>query len=88
MTTATLCMTAARKEFNGGSTHLVYEDEAIAEAFAKVYNTEDRIAQFKVSFQEPRAVTVRDRDGQVDVEASEAMTEKVYLALCGAVALA
>lgn len=88
MTTATLCMTAARKEFNGGATHLVYDDEAIAEAFAKVYNAEERIAKFKVSFTEAKPVTVRDRDGVVDEAASDAMTERVYLALCGAIALA
>jgi hypothetical protein len=81
-------MFAARKEFNGGSKVFIYEDEAIAEAFAKVYNAEPRIARYAVSFRGERPVTVSGPNGEVDVPASEALTEKVFLALCGAVAVA
>ncbi len=87
MTTATLCMFAARKEFNGGSKVFIYEDEAIAEAFAKVYNAEDRIARYAVSFKGDKPVMVTGPNGEVDVRASEALSEKVFLALCGAVAI-
>ncbi len=87
MTTATLCMNAARREFNGGSTTFVYEDEAIADAFAKVYNAEPLIAQYKVSFKGNKPVMVVGPDGAVDDARSDALTEKMFLALCGAVAI-
>lgn len=86
--TATLCIRAARRmfDFNGSE---MFSDEDFADAFMRAYNAEPNIWNWNVSVHEADLpVIVRGLRGDVDLQRSTELSNKMLLALNSVVAVA